>query len=1271
MITTTVQGTVYLANGQPGSGMLHVSWPAFTTANGLAIVADSADVTIGQDGFLSLKLAPNQGAMPGGLYYTAVFYMSDGSVSTQYWVVPAAAQATLAQVQVQVMPASQAVQAVNKAYVDNAIAQVSQSALTGSGGTLTGPLFLSGDPTQPMQAADKHYVDLAISQSGGSNVNPASAGQIAVYAQNGTSVNGMSTVPLIAGGTGAATAAGALQNLGGVSSSTSSAQTLAGPLNLSAPYDSNTTNMLQAATAQNVRNVAPRSVKEFGAKGDGKFNDFKMAAGSNVVQLVDAFTSFSPSDVGKLISLPNVDSDHGALYTTITGYTDATHVTVAANATYAFDGTGTYRNQAMWVSDDTAAIVAAITAATTGRTMGAGLTLDRQGKVYLPCGYFGATAQISIPTGVIVEGESGCSAIMYVGTNTIDAVVQVVNTGTSPTTNILRSGYYLTNTNHPEIGGCTGTACSPAITGLSGTARNLTIYGNKFSNWDFSVLEPANYLAENILMYGGKTGCFYHLNDVQATWTHMRCGSDDRLGRGYPVNGIYSDGTGFGQGAIPMKIQSPWVTNATGTAMVFNWVAGATVSDAQISYNNQSIWIKNNSGNMNFENDLFEAGAINDQIDGGSHEFVNCQFTGAGVNVVGDNNHFRGGTYGGTGTFNISAKGTVLDGFGTNDPAKIVDTSKTTQITHLSNFGGIGSPVSRYAMDQSITPPGWNGDGVVHVRGNFQLGANQVIMSPKFATGQAWKAIFIGNWTNGASVTSMPMFLELTDANNSVSFSGVTITFTINASGYFQGNSNAAAFYAGFNGDIFLVPRQATAGAGGTKSMQLAADFAVPSLTLGGGTSMTGNHGTGTYVQHSDGTGATGNFAKYAADGSLTDGGAMPSLATLGGVPATTTINGHTLSSNVTVSASDVGNTTAQWNANQVNGATVPTSKTLVGTNSSGQIIDASNAWATPGTIGSTTPSSGAFTNLSNNGGETNSKSGAASTYAKLFSGTPFSGGTGTTTFPLLTFAPTGVTAATNWSTAGTFLGINANSGFTGNFLDFRVNNGGTVFSVNYGGNIQALGLSDLPGGDLTLYSGNGAGGAIILFNQAGKIRFNPQGNFVPDTDNAVSLGLTANRFAAINAGGIITGGNDTMRTSSTTMTNAWTTTGLVLPSVPASTTKSGRCVIYWQMSSTSYTAAFGLGMNNAPTNVWGSSKVWYNATNGINFLAFSQNATAVAAISTAATAAAANTTYEADVEFVLQTGSSSAVQMNLYGQSSNASGTLSIMPGSTCYWLP
>ena len=83
--TTTVQGTVYLANGQPGSGTLQISWPAFTTAANQAVAAGRTTVTIGADGFVSVNLAPNDGATPAGLFYTAVYYMSDGTTSTEYW----------------------------------------------------------------------------------------------------------------------------------------------------------------------------------------------------------------------------------------------------------------------------------------------------------------------------------------------------------------------------------------------------------------------------------------------------------------------------------------------------------------------------------------------------------------------------------------------------------------------------------------------------------------------------------------------------------------------------------------------------------------------------------------------------------------------------------------------------------------------------------------------------------------------------------------------------------------------------------------------------------------------------------------------------------------------------------------------------------------------------------------------------------------------------------------------------------------------------------
>jgi len=180
--TTTVQGTVYLANGQPGSGTLQLSWPAFTTANNLAVAAGRTTVPIGSDGFISVNLTPNLGASPAGLFYTAVYHMSDGATSTEYWVVPAAAQVSIAAVRAQVMPAAQAVQAVSKAYVDQAIQSLAQGSLTPVGGTLSSPLYLSGDPTQALQAADKHYVDATFAQalplSGGAATGPLTATQL-------------------------------------------------------------------------------------------------------------------------------------------------------------------------------------------------------------------------------------------------------------------------------------------------------------------------------------------------------------------------------------------------------------------------------------------------------------------------------------------------------------------------------------------------------------------------------------------------------------------------------------------------------------------------------------------------------------------------------------------------------------------------------------------------------------------------------------------------------------------------------------------------------------------------------------------------------------------------------------------------------------------------------------------------------------------------------------------------------------------------------------
>jgi hypothetical protein len=166
--TTQLTDTIYRADGTTATGTVVISWPAFTTSNGLTVPAGSTSVTIGLGGTFSVALAPNAGSSPMGSYYTAVFHLDDGTISRQYWVVPVSQYPVpVSAIESTVLPASVAMQTVTKNYVDTAIT----AAVTGhpvssstpyvlkAGDTMTGALVLPGDPVSPLQAADKNYVD--------------------------------------------------------------------------------------------------------------------------------------------------------------------------------------------------------------------------------------------------------------------------------------------------------------------------------------------------------------------------------------------------------------------------------------------------------------------------------------------------------------------------------------------------------------------------------------------------------------------------------------------------------------------------------------------------------------------------------------------------------------------------------------------------------------------------------------------------------------------------------------------------------------------------------------------------------------------------------------------------------------------------------------------------------------------------------------------------------------------------------------------------------
>ncbi len=110
-----------------------------------------------------------------------------------------------------------------------------------------------------------------------------------------------------------------------------------------------------------------------------------------------------------------------------------------------------------------------------------------------------------------------------------------------------------------------------------------------------------------------------------------------------------------------------------------------------------------------------------------------------------------------------------------------------------------------------------------------------------------------------------------------------------------------------------------------------------------------------------------------------------------------------------------------------------------------------------------------------------NSYTSLASSPAKVFTGTWFTGGTATTTKPHFLVEPAGTTS-TAWSTSGTGLGVNAASGFAGNLLDLQVN-GTRQLSVSNSGSISLAADSGISASTAGLViSGGGANNITYRF---------------------------------------------------------------------------------------------------------------------------------------------------------------------------------------------
>jgi len=239
----------------------------------------------------------------------------------------------------------------------------------------------------------------------------------------------------------------------------------------------------------------------------------------------------------------------------------------------------------------------------------------------------------------------------------------------------------------------------------------------------------------------------------------------------------------------------------------------------------------------------------------------------------------------------------------------------------------------------------------------------------------------------------------------------VTFTVSANASGntiQFEATANGGTTWVALN----ATPSNSTTAATSTTSTgtwqaNVAAYTAVRlrMSTLSGGTT-TVTISTSPVSARSGGGGGGGS-------------GTVTSIAT------TSPITGGTITTTGTIACPTCNTTNAT-----VSSVSGTTNQIDVATGTTTPVVSIDSALQLPGTL--TVPQNGALSQA-----------------AITETGTPITGGTGTTTYPYDYYKCTGATNPSTWSTSGTILGMNTCSGFAGNFIDFHLNGSASYFSAS------------------------------------------------------------------------------------------------------------------------------------------------------------------------------------------------------------------------------
>lgn len=132
---------------------------------------------------------------------------------------------------------------------------------------------------------------------------------------------------------------------------------------------------------------------------------------------------------------------------------------------------------------------------------------------------------------------------------------------------------------------------------------------------------------------------------------------------------------------------------------------------------------------------------------------------------------------------------------------------------------------------------------------------------------------------------------------------------------------------------------------------------------------------------------------------------------------------------------------------------------------------------------------------------------------SEWLSGALFTGGSGTSTMPQFLIRQTATSAVSTWNTGGTYIGVNAVTGFAGNFIDVHTAGGTSLFRVSSDGTVVTA-------GNVTIGSTgqlSGAGSSVLITPANGTWRMT---NNAGTAFTALSLGPSGTTYIQLRPDG-------------------------------------------------------------------------------------------------------------------------------------------------------